>query len=462
MKYSITFQELDYNKLVLHLFSDRIKERAAYALCRISKSSDENRLLVTEIIPVAENLIEDSSEIHMKIKSISFLRAMKKANETKQSFVFIHSHPDGYANHSVQDDKEEQSLFKTAYNRIRTNSVHASIVLSSPEKPVGRVYLEDGTIQPITMIRVIGERFRFFTSDNEPSNSLNFFDRQIRAFGIDIQNLLQKLHIAIVGVGGTGSAIAEELIRLGVGNLTVIDGETFEKTNINRVYGSRISDDGIEKVEITKRLASEIGLGTSINTINQPISFQSVVNKLKNADIIFGCTDDQWGRSILTRLAVYYGIPVFDMGVRIDSNDNIIKSVEGRVTTLLGGYACLFCRERINEKAILRESLAELNPNELDRLIKAGYADELENPAPAVISFTSTVASLAITELLHRLTGFMGKDRTSNEVLIFFDQTKMRTNRRLSNPGHFCGDPYYLLRGDTTPLLDTTWRDEKI
>jgi hypothetical protein len=106
------------------------------------------------------------------------------------------------------------------------------------------------------------------------------------------------------------------------------------------------------------------------------------------------------------------------------------------------------------------ESLAELDPAELRRLIKAGYADELPDPSPAVISFTSTVASLAVSELIHRLTGYMGKNRQSNEVLVLFDQSKMKTNNRSPKEGCFCGDNIYQMRGDTSPLLDLTWRPE--
>jgi len=229
---------------------------------------------------------------------------------------------------------------------------------------------------------------------------------------------------------------------------------------VNRVYGSHTTDEGEKKVALMERLASEIGLGTKINSVDRPISFESAVKKLKNSDIIFGCTDDQWGRSILVRGAVYYGIPVFDMGVKIDSKDGIIKSIEGRVTTLLGEYACLFCRQRITEKAVYEQSLAELDPEQLKKLIKQGYADELATPSPSVISFTSGTASLAINEMLHRLTGFMGSDRVSNEILIFFDQARIRSNRQFSKADCFCGDKNIIMRGDVTPLLDLVWRPE--
>ena len=85
------------------------------------------------------------------------------------------------------------------------------------------------------------------------------------------------------------------------------------------------------KIALIERLAYEIGIGTEVISLDKPLTYQSVVNHFKNCDIIFGCTDDHWGRSILCRLAVYYNIPVFDMGVKIDSQDGIIKSVQGGV-----------------------------------------------------------------------------------------------------------------------------------
>jgi hypothetical protein len=461
MKYSLTFLDAEYAELIKHLFIDRLRERAAYILCRFSNSKEECRLLVKEVIPVAEMDIEESSEVHMRIKPLSFVRAMKKANNQKQLFIFAHSHPIGFTYHSSKDNTEEKQLFRTAYNRIRTVGVHGSIVISSEDKPVGRVWLEDGSTKPMYVIRSMGDRFRFYFDNQNIPLIPPFFDRQVRAFGSDIQSLLQRLHIGVVGCGGTGSAVAEQLIRLGVGKLTVADGQAFEKTNINRVYGSTFKDDGIPKVELINRLAQQIGLGTDMNAIPHPISFASTINQMKNTDLIFGCTDDHWGRSILTKLAVYYGIPIFDLGVKIDSKDGIIKSIQGRVTILLGHYACLFCRERINGKDVQIESLAELDPEQLKRLIKAGYADELPDPSPAVISFTTMIASLAISEFIHRLTGYMGNDRHSNEVLMLFDQLKIRTNRVFSKEGCFCGDNFYLMRGDTKPLLDLTWRPEK-
>jgi hypothetical protein len=350
MRYTITFNEESYIKLAEHLFQDRLVERAAYALCRISKTDDETRLLVREIILVTQEDIEEQTERGIKIKSRSFVRAMKKADQTKHVFMLIHSHPLGFDTHSKQDDQEEAKLFRTAYIRIKTPGVHGSLIMSSPERPFARIWLQDGTNEKVDLIRVIGNRFRFYKDFNEVDSVPVFFDRQIRAFGDDIQKILRTLHIGVVGVGGTGSAVAEQLIRMGIGEITFIDGQQFEISNVNRVYGSSVKDDKMKKIRIAKKNSSRIGLDTRINIEYKPISYLSSALRLRNCDVIFGCTDDNWGRSILNRLAVYYHIPVFDMGVKIDSSEGVIKSIQGRVTTLLADYTCLFCRERISAK----------------------------------------------------------------------------------------------------------------
>lgn len=458
MEYTITFPERLHAELLAHLSRSK-DEAAAYLLCRRSETEQETRLLVRRILPVAAHELISTSPSHMSIPSASFLPAMKEAERTKSSFVFAHSHPNGPRGHSNQDDREEATLFRTAYNRIRSVVPHGSIVVAGADGLVGRVWLEDGTTRPLSRVRIIGSKFRFF---QEGSTDLptEFFDRHIRAFGKDLQPILQNLNIGIVGCGGTGSSVAEQLIRLGVGTLAVVDGGKFEASNVTRGYGSSTFDAGLGKTEIIRRLAAHIGLGTRVLAIGKNCTYASTIRALRACDIIFGCTDDQWGRSLLNRLAIYYWIPVFDMGVRFHSQDGKIQSVQGRVTTLLPDMACLYCRGRVSADVIRQESIDALNPSEAASLRKDGYIPELEGPAASVISFTTPIAAAAVNELLHRLTQFGGSDRTATEILHLFDQSRVRTNSPAPQPDCICSDPNLAGRGDCEPLLDCTWRPE--
>jgi hypothetical protein len=459
MRYSMTFVESDFTALTGHLFQPGRCEHAAYLLCSHSFTSSETRLLVRDIIPVSPAEIISASRHHMEIAPQSFMRAMKRADAGRMSFAFVHSHPDGTREHSPQDDFTERSLFRTAYTRIGGQSLNASLVFSAADRPRARVWHQDGSTSPIEVIRSVGNRFRFFDQRPQMSADSVIFDRQVRAFGLEMQRLLKNLHIGIVGTGGTGSAVAEQLIRLGIGKLSLFEGQTLDASNVTRVYGSRMADVGLPKIEIIERLTREVGFGTEIRLFPDFITNRATAEALRDCEVIFGCTDDEWGRSILSRIAVDYLVPVIDMGVKIDSNNGTIVSVQGRVTTLLPGSACLFCRGRITAEGVRAQVIANFNPKQAEELRRQKYAPELEDNAPAVIAFTTAVASTAIGELLHRLTGFMGADRVSSEVIHFFDETKMRTNQALPSADCSCGNREFWGRGDQQPFLGMLWQE---
>lgn len=457
MRYTMTFIEEDYDHLVRHLFRSS-REEAAYLLCGVSTAPNETRLIVRTVIPVAEEEIDHSSATHMQIKQHSFLRAIKSAAVGNHSFVFVHSHPPAIPHHSSQDDRTEKPLFATTYSRIHSDVlVHGSVVISSPTRPVGRVWLRSGAVEPMERIRVIGNRFRFAIDLDGTDSQLNFFSRQVAAFGEELQKLLHHLAIGIVGAGGTGSAVAEELIRLGVGRLIIADKDLLEDSNVTRVYGSRVRDAGTAKVEVLRRHAEEIGLGTEVEVIPGNITSRAAIERFRESDLIFSCVDRERGRAILTRFALQYAVPVFDLGVKVASTDGRVTAVEGRVTTLYPGAACLFCRERISGDVIQAEVLAETNPAEYERLRKQGYIPELRTNAPAVIPFTSSVASFAISELLHRLSGYLGADRVSTELFLLFDDSRIRTNSTPPLPECRCARRENWGRGDTEPFLGMTW-----
>jgi molybdopterin/thiamine biosynthesis adenylyltransferase len=173
------------------------------------------------------------------------------------------------------------------------------------------------------MRQALGLRVRSSIQSNnatEPATSPSVFDRQIRAFGSAGQHLLAHLRVGVVGAGGTGSAVCEQLIRLGVGEITVIDDDVIndDGSNVTRVWGSTMADIGMPKVDIVARTAAHIGFSTRINPIKGTINDEANARELRHCDVIFGCTDDNRGRMTLSRIGTWYLIPVIDMGVEAE------------------------------------------------------------------------------------------------------------------------------------------------
>ncbi len=194
-----------------------------------------------------------------------------------------------------------------------------------------------------------------------------------------------------------------------------------------------------------------------MRTYPSNITAEETAKCLRDCDAIFSCTDKQAPRGIVVQVALQYLIPVFDLGVKIDAPEQVIRGIDGRVTTLLPGEACLFCRERISSDAIRLESLS---PEERQLLVDEHYAPQLETENPAVITFTTAVAALAVSEFLHRLTGFMGEGRQSSEVLMFFHESMVRTNRTPSKPDCICTKTELWGVGDRRDFLGLTWLEQ--
>lgn len=423
-------------------------EGAAFLLCGQSTSERCTKLIAHAIVPIHDEDFERREPCRLTIRSAALMRIAKLAKYENLSVVFAHSHPGGTAAFSRQDDGEEARLLPFLQARI-PGRVHGTLVLTESEI-AGRLYFTERT--PVDSILVVGDRIRSWCSTAPPITS--FFDRQVRAFGQDIQRLLATLHVGVVGLGGTGSPVAEQLTRLGVGRISLFDGDILEESNVNRIYGSRAVDRGLPKVAIAKQHLEGIGIGTIVDAYNGYITDEDTARALRDCDIIFGCTDKELPRAILVQLALRYSVPVIDLGVLIDSSGGNITGVHGRVTTLIGGEACLFCRGRISSETIRHETLSE---HDRANQVRDGYAPELEEPAPAVIAFTSATASAAVSELLHRLTGFMGEERRSSEVLLAFDQSRVRTNRIEPKEHCICSDQSVWGRGDTVPFMEMVW-----
>lgn len=464
MRYTITFLDKAYKGLIEHLFNDKTKEQVAYLLCGISRSSGEVRLLVREIIPVPSDALLIQEEDLLSIPSSSYVPVLKRAADIKQCFFLVHSHPKHIPQFSRADDLEEPKLFKTAYVRFE-DGIHGSLVFSSPDNISARVWLEkenDLVASPIHLIRILGEGYRFIVPNNAPKEGNKipekFFERQVRAFGKDLQKLLGSMHIGVVGCGGTGSAVIEQLARLGVGALTLVDDDGIEDTNISRIHGStmRHFTESWNKAYVMNEMIKQIGFGTKVKVIAKKLLYESVARELRDCDLIFGCTDDDAGRAIINLLSIYYYIPVIDMGVLIDSRNGSIHNILGRVTMIKPGGPCLYCRNHIDAGRVAAEMM---NPELYRERLNEGYAPELGIKDPSVITFTTAVACQAVIEMLNLFSGFVDKSHIT-ELVCRFDSRAMslRPNPR---GNCICSNQDKVGRGDYLEFLGINWPPEK-
>jgi proteasome lid subunit RPN8/RPN11 len=437
------------------------RETAGVAFGRlIINENGDSRLLVTEIELVPEECYDIRECDRLQIRSEGYVHPLRRAEKDSTIAIWFHTHPgeDSSPRPSHHDRKVDSQI--ASVFRIRTGSeFYGSLILShSGDRLKFTGFLEgDNGINEISRLMIVGDHMSLIWNDFLEQPSLDaIFDRNVRAFGGDVQRILNDLCIAIVGCGGTGSAVVEQLARLGVRRFLLIDGDRLSDHNVTRVYGSTPDDVGRWKVDVLGDYVKEIAPDADVVCERTNITIESTARKLCNADVVFGCTDDNAGRLILSRLATFMLIPVFDCGVLLSSDQSgRLSGIYGRITIIYPGVACLICRDRID---VARAGAEMMTPDERDRLADEGYAPALGQVEPAVVSFTSLVASTAVSELLERFTGF-GPDESPSEIILRIHDREISTNTQLPREGHYCDPSSQKMGiGITEPLMEVVWQ----
>lgn len=153
--------------------------------------------------------------------------------------------------------------------------------------------------------------------------------------------------------------------------------------------------------------------------------------------------------------AYYYAVPVFDMGLVIEpARDGTgIAHLVGRVTVLYPGTTCLVCRDVTDPEEAREELMKRQYPGKYARLKAEGYVRGAGNPRPAVVTFTTGTAVIAVNECLDRLTGYRNEPR-DHRIHDFLDESDL-VLAPSSNPNcKFCGTQQHAGNGDARTFLE--------
>ncbi len=465
--YSAAFTPGQVEDLQRLLVRDDGCEHAAYILFNKAAINVDpwdrqahTNFLCAKIVPVPDEHVLESTPNLITWQTASFIRCLKIAEANNQALAIVHSHPGGQRYFSVQDDENEPALVQLAQNRNGPDTPLLSFIITPDTAITGRVWLSTKYCVPMRLIRTIGDTFRLNYPGRGVANTRAAFDRQALAFGKALNDDLAHLRVGVVGCGGTGSAIAMFLPRIGVGNVGLIDSDIVDVTNLNRLHGARQADaDAMApKVHVVARAITELGLGTRVVVKEAWVGDPECRDLLKSCDVIFGCTDDNEGRLFLSRLALFYRIPVIDLGLAIkvtDANPPAIGVLDGRVTVLTEGKPCLACRGVVDAARAAEEGLRRESPDLYEKRKAEAYVFGERNPSPVVVTFTTELAAMAINELLQRLNGFRGPDGfRANFVRKFHLMIDAKPGAKPTPGCSLCDSNEYWGRGDIEPFLD--------
>ena len=124
------------------------------------------------------------------------------------------------------------------------------------------------------------------------------------------QHLLSRKRVAVIGLGGLGGNVVENLARLGVGHLTLVDGDVFEESNLNRQLLSTTALIGQPKADAACRRIAEINPLVTVCPMQQSLTAENAVQILSGHDAVVDALDNISDRLILEQAASCLQIPL--------------------------------------------------------------------------------------------------------------------------------------------------------
>ena len=175
------------------------------------------------------------------------------------------------------------------------------------------------------------------------------YSRQIMLPQIDIsgQEKLIGSHVVIIGLGGLGSPVALYLASAGVGQLSLVDDDKVDTSNLQRQIIHRAEFTGIDKVDSAKKMLLEINPEIKINTINKRLVESELQDLISQSNVVADCSDNFDTRFMLNRVCHKNSVPLVS-GAAI--------RWEGQLTTFMMAkespcYRCLYDEDSFSDQS---------------------------------------------------------------------------------------------------------------
>lgn len=213
--------------------------------------------------------------------------------------------------------------------------------------------------------------------------------------GSDSEELIADAIVGIVGLGGGGSHIVQQLAHIGVRNYVLFDSDVIERSNLNRLVIANLRDSTASYSKLSAAKRKIRGLHRHPRISGAPSRWQQAPDDLAHSDIVFGCLDGLQERNELETFCRRHLIPYIDIGMDVFAKDGEPPRMAGQVILSIPGGPCMKCLGFLNDRNLAQEA--------------ANYG--AAGPRPQVVWPNGVLASTAVGLAIDVLTGWTKRTR---------------------------------------------------
>ena len=352
----------------LHRPHNFAAERVGFFSTRKSQGKDLLLIHCVAYHPVAEEYYIRDNSVGVRIGPEAITEAMARCAVDQVGQLHVHSHGGiGIPGRSGTDESESPPLARSLWNADHSQASGWGILSgdggwASVLTPGDRERVVEPAVSLIGYPLTVNEPDRLTTSSRSLWQRLfgsgrrigNRYDRQ-SFLGPTSDDILSKLRVGIIGLGGGGSHIAQQLAHVGVSHFVLCDHDHISETNLNRTVGATAADVSRKRLK-TDIAARQIGALHDYADVLTIGKWEEKSTALLHCDVVIGCVDTFAGRRDLEAFCRRHLIPYVDVGMDVQKLARDRHEIIGQVILSMPGRQCMRCMNFLTDELLAEEA----------------------------------------------------------------------------------------------------------
>lgn len=241
MEYALRLTAQQHQVLKAHLFPGDGCEAVAMLVCGRRAGDNRHIFTVQRVVPIPHEACSVRLPDRVQWPSEHFEALIPELWKSGDALIKVHSHTSDWPRFSPVDDVSDSALASAWDDLLGEGRPHGSAIMLPDGRMIGRAFADGLIAEGFTSISSVGDEISFWPGSHIDDGS-EFSRRNRQAFGSGTVSRLRRMSAAVIGCSGTGSIVVEQLARLGMGRLVLVDPDVVEEKNLNRILNATLDD----------------------------------------------------------------------------------------------------------------------------------------------------------------------------------------------------------------------------
>jgi hypothetical protein len=362
------FEQAKADLVRLHPFAS---ERVGFFSTRCSKTKGTTLVHCIAYSPVDDAHYLDDETVGARIGPDAITQAMARSLNLSVGQLHVHYHGGRGLPYPSQTDSRELPLLPGSFRNANSAESHGWMILGENDAFASLLLPESANAVSGLPVSIVG----FPTVVNQRGhtpNLGNLFPRLIARLknrrrkedrysrqsflGGNSEAIIAQTVVGVVGLGGGGSHIVQQLAHLGFKNFVLCDDDVISISNLNRLIGGTRVDVRAKRLKTVIAERAIRRLHKNAGIICPGVKWEESVEDLIGCDLIVGCVDKFSTRRDMEAFCRRHIIPYLDVGMDVHELANGQFEIDGQVILSMPGKPCMHCMGFLNENALALEA----------------------------------------------------------------------------------------------------------